>query len=82
MTVAPSPDRPLWSRLARWFGSRRQPAGSLRRLDPHLLRDLGLDRPRVATRPLQPRRDQTGSPGRVSPWRRSTTSQISPSRLT
>ncbi len=54
MTVAPSPDRALWSRLARWFALRRRPAGSLRQLDPHLLRDLGLDRPRVATRPFRP----------------------------
>jgi uncharacterized protein YjiS (DUF1127 family) len=38
----------LAGRLARWFRARHRERGSLRDLDPHILRDLGLDRPQVA----------------------------------
>jgi uncharacterized protein YjiS (DUF1127 family) len=40
----------LTGRLARWLRRRPRGRGSLRDLDPHVLRDLGLDRPQVAVR--------------------------------
>jgi len=40
----------LRGRLARWLRRRPRGRGSLRDLDPHLLRDLGLDRAQVAVR--------------------------------
>lgn len=40
----------LAGRLARWLRRRPRGRGSLRDLDPHVLRDLGLDRSQVAVR--------------------------------
>lgn len=40
----------LSGRLARWLRPRGDARGSLRELDPHTLRDLGLHRSQVAVR--------------------------------